>query len=97
MYGPWNLSKTVVAVLVIGVGACAFAKPIKVRLTTTLGIIRFELYPDKAPLTVANFLRYIDAGRFKGGSFYRVARMDNQVRNTIKIEVIQGGLSGLEN
>lgn len=96
MYGPWNLSKTVVAILALGLGACAFAKPIKVKLTTSEGFIRFELYPDKAPLTVANFLRYIDAGRFEGGSFYRVVRMDNQAQNTIKIEVIQGGLSGVD-
>ena len=70
------------------------ASPIGVALETSVGEIRFELYPDKAPKTVANFLKYIDGGHFEGGSFYRVVRLDNQVQNKVKIEVIQGGLSG---
>ena len=61
---------------------------------TTAGEIRFELVPDKAPLTVANFLKYFEGGHFAGGSYYRVVRMDNQEQNTVKIEVIQGGLGG---
>lgn len=70
------------------------AAPIEVALETSVGEIRFELYPDKAPKTVANFLKYIDSGFFEGGSFYRVVRLDNQAQNNVKIEVIQGGLSG---
>ena len=62
-----------------------------------MGDVRFELYSDKAPATVANFLKYIDGEHFKGGHFYRVVRLDNQVQNTIKIEVIQGGLDRAEN
>lgn len=89
--------RTAVVVVAIGLVACASAKPMNVRLTTTAGSIRFELYPDRAPVTVANFLKYIDGGHFVGGSFYRVVRMDNQEQNAIKIEVIQGGLSGIEN
>jgi len=74
----------------------AFAEPINVNLVTTAGEIHFELFPDKAPLTVANFLKYVEGGNFTGGSFYRVVRMDNQEQNTVKIEVIQGGLGGEE-
>ncbi len=69
------------------------ADVVHVKLTTMAGEIRFELYPDKAPVTVANFLKYIDGSHFDGGSFYRVVRMDNQEQNNIKIEVIQGGLA----
>jgi hypothetical protein len=72
----------------------AFAEPINANLVTTAGEIRFELFPDKAPLTVANFLKYFEGGHFAGGSYYRVVRMDNQEQNTVKIEVIQGGLGG---
>jgi len=68
------------------------AAPIEALLKTSVGEIRFELYPEKAPKTVANFLKYVDGGHFEGGSFYRVVRMDNQEQNTVKIEVIQGGL-----
>lgn len=64
----------------------------KVKIITTFGPIVIQLYPDKAPLTVANFLRYVDEKRYDGGSFYRVVRLDNQSQNPVKIEVIQGGL-----
>ena len=47
-------------------------------------------------MTVANFLKYVDGGLFEGGSVYRVVRMDNQEHNTVKIEVIQGGLARKE-
>ncbi len=82
--------------LIFSAGTIAYAEPINVNLVTTAGEIRFELYPDQAPLTVANFLKYVDGGHFEGGSFYRVVRMDNQEQNTVKIEVIQGGLAGKE-
>ena len=72
----------------------ATAETIKVKLETTMGDIHIDLYADKAPITVANFLRYVDGGHFIGGAFYRVVRMDNQQQNNIKIEVIQGGMSG---
>ena len=72
----------------------ANAETIKVKLETSMGDIHIDLYADEAPITVANFLRYIDGGHFNGGAFYRVVRMDNQAQNNIKIEVIQGGMSG---
>ena len=76
------------------VGTFAQAETVKVKLETTMGDIHIDLYADKAPITVANFLRYVDGGHFDGGAFYRVVRMDNQAQNNIKIEVIQGGRSG---
>jgi len=92
----WIWVRAAGVLVAIGWVACASAKPINVKLTTMAGEIRFELYLDKAPVTVANFLKYIDGGHFSGGSFYRVVRMDNQEQNTVKIEVIQGGLAGKE-
>lgn len=77
--------------------ATTHADTIKVKLETTMGNIHFDLYADKAPITVANFLKYIDAGSFNGGSFYRVVHMQNQEQNDVKIEVIQGGISTKEN
>jgi peptidyl-prolyl cis-trans isomerase A (cyclophilin A) len=60
-------------------------------ITTELGDITVELYPKKAPVTVANFLKYVDANLYDGSSFFRSVTMDNQPRDSVKIEVIQGG------
>ena len=60
-------------------------------IETTLGNITVELYPAKAPLTVANFLKYVDANTYKGSSFFRAVTLKNQPKDSIKIEVIQGG------
>ena len=43
-----------------------------VKLETSLGEITLELYPDKAPATVANFLQYVKDGFFNGTIFHRV-------------------------
>ena len=47
------------------------AGPPRVTIQTPLGDITVELAADKAPVTSANFLRYVDAGRFNGSVFYR--------------------------
>ena len=43
-----------------------------VLMETSMGLITLELYPDKAPATVANFLQYVDAGHYEGVIFHRV-------------------------
>ena len=65
---------------------------IPISMETELGPIQLELYPDRAPITVSNFLRYADENRYKDFHFYRVVHMENQPDNDVKIEVIQGGL-----
>lgn len=49
----------------------ASANP-EVRMETTLGTITLELYPDKAPKTVANFLQYVHEHFYAGTVFHRV-------------------------
>jgi peptidyl-prolyl cis-trans isomerase B (cyclophilin B) len=44
----------------------------KVKLTTSQGPITLELDEGKAPETVANFLKYLDAGHYDGTIFHRV-------------------------
>ena len=44
----------------------------QVVMETSKGEIVLELYPDKAPLTVKNFLDYVDAGFYSGTVFHRV-------------------------
>ncbi len=61
-------------------------------IETEVGDIQIELYPEKAPITVANFLKYIEDNRLDSATFYRTVTMENQLNNDFKIEVIQGGL-----
>lgn len=63
-----------------------------VLIRTELGDIKIEVYMDRAPVTAANFMRYVEEDRFRGATFYRAVTMDNQPDNDVKIEVIQGGL-----
>ena len=43
-----------------------------VMMETSMGNLKIELYPDKAPQTVANFLKYVNDGFFDGVIFHRV-------------------------
>lgn len=52
----------------------ATANPV-VILTTSAGVIELELMPQQAPITVKNFLRYVENGFYEGTIFHRV--MDN--------------------
>lgn len=47
---------------------------VRVRLETVMGPIVLALNAKRAPETTANFMRYVDDGRFDGIAFYRVAR-----------------------
>jgi len=64
---------------------------INCEIATSEGIITVELYPDKAPITVKNFLQYVDNGLYTNSSFFRVCTNENEAERNIKIEVIQGG------
>lgn len=66
-------------------------KVIHCEIETTLGSIFVELYPDKAPKTVANFLEYVSNNLYTNSSFFRVCTPQNEADRAIKIEVIQGG------
>ena len=72
--------------------SCIHETVIPISMETELGSIQMVLYPDRAPITVSNFLRYVDENRYKDFHFYRVVHMENQPDNDVKIEVIQGGL-----
>ena len=45
-----------------------------VSMETTLGEIRIQLYPEQAPITVENFLQYVEDGFYAGTIFHRVVR-----------------------
>jgi peptidyl-prolyl cis-trans isomerase A (cyclophilin A) len=76
--------------LLVGAGL-ATAQPLPtVRLTTSRGTIDIEVDSVRAPVTAANFLRYVDRGFYRDGSFHRTVTLANQPDNPVKIEVIQG-------
>src|SRR5690242_17083675 len=59
----------------------------RVAIETTAGTITVELETERAPITSANFLRYVDQKRYDGTSFYRA---DPVASN---FGLIQGGAS----
>jgi peptidyl-prolyl cis-trans isomerase A (cyclophilin A) len=67
-------------------------EPPRVRLETELGAIELELDRARAPRTTANFLRYVEAGRYDGGRFHRTVRADNQPDDRVRIAVVQAGV-----
>jgi peptidyl-prolyl cis-trans isomerase A (cyclophilin A) len=60
----------------------------RVLLQTADGPITIELAADKAPVTCANFLHYVDAKRYDGGVFYRAMKLNPQP----PAGLIQGGV-----
>ncbi len=60
--------------LLLAANNSVFASNPKVRMETTKGVVVLELYPDKAPKTVENFLRYVNEGKYDGTIFHRVIK-----------------------
>jgi peptidyl-prolyl cis-trans isomerase A (cyclophilin A) len=68
----------------------------KVLIKTERGDITVEIFADKAPLTAANFLAYVDARLYDGTVFHRTVTLSSPRNKPIPIEVIQGGQIGPE-
>jgi cyclophilin family peptidyl-prolyl cis-trans isomerase len=58
--------------LAVSVPAAGAADNPRVTLKTSMGNVVMELYPDKAPKTVDNFLKYVKSGHYNGTIFHRV-------------------------
>lgn len=58
------------------VPAAPLPDTVRVALTTTLGPIIVDVDAKRAPITAANFIRYVDQKRFDGVTFYRAMRLD---------------------
>ncbi|MBY0570345.1 MAG: peptidylprolyl isomerase [Burkholderiaceae bacterium] len=82
----------------------------KVSIKTSMGEIVVELYPDAAPNTVDNFLKYVKAGHYKGTIFHRVindfmiqgggydkSMKEKQTRKPIPLEARRALDKGLKN
>ncbi len=69
------------------------AQAVMVVLETEKGAIEIEVDLAKAPVTAANFLKYVDGGFYDGGRFNRTVRPDTENRTDYPIQVIQAGVS----
>lgn len=71
----------------------ALAQPapgvVRVKLETGEGAVVLDAFGDKAPITVANFLRYVDQKRYDGARIYRALRADGAP----EYGLVQGGLN----
>ena len=67
----------------------------RVVIRTAMGDMEAEIDTIRAPVTSANFLRYVDLGFYRFGRFHRTVRADNQPTDKVKIAVIQAGLDSL--
>lgn len=67
-----------------------------VRLETPLGVIDLAIDTKRAPVTAANFLKYVDGAFYDGGRFHRATRPDNYTPappNRPMMEVVQAGIN----
>ena len=77
---PMHYAKSVVVVMLwVAAGMIApslhsqtHENPTMFKMSTTLGEIEIELYPEAAPASVRNFVEYIESGHFDGLIFHRV-------------------------
>jgi len=84
--------KKVIFVLFVVCSSISFSQPpVHCVINTALGKIYIELYPAKAPVTVANFIKYVNNNLYDSSSFFRVCTPANEAKRQIKIQVIQGG------
>ena len=92
------MKKVLAALLAIALlTACSEQEPqgVRVLMVTSQGDVELELYPEKAPVTVANFLKLVDGSHLEGGTFYRTVSPENDNGSPL-IAVIQGGLGDAE-
>jgi peptidyl-prolyl cis-trans isomerase A (cyclophilin A) len=72
----------------------AATTPVLTRVATPLGPFVIEVDPAVAPITVANYLAYVDQHLLERAWVYRLVTLDNQTPTTPhKIEVVQWGLN----
>ena len=69
---------------------------VAVKLETPFGFVFIAVDTKRAPITAANFLKYVDGGFYDGGRFHRATRKDNYTPappDRPMMEIIQGGIN----
>lgn len=85
------MHKLIIATVAVLLFSCSSNKNPHIIIKTNLGNVEAELYPDKAPKTVAAFLSYVDSGFYKNSSFYRVLFIE-AMASDYNTGIIQGGI-----
>lgn len=67
-----RLCQILIFLFLISINLSVNAADIRVEMKTNIGNVVLELYPDKAPKTVENFLQYVEEGFYKNTLFHRV-------------------------
>ncbi|HWT54975.1 MAG TPA: peptidylprolyl isomerase [Rhodocyclaceae bacterium] len=104
------MKKLILACLTVAFSGLAFAANPQVEIKTSMGSMTLELFADKAPKTVENFLRYTKDGFYSGTIFHRVIAnfmiqgggftadmKEKTTRAPIQNEAPEGSLAGLRN
>lgn len=78
---PMRFHRTIYLLAVLSITQTVIADPGIVEMQTNLGTVTLKLNPEKAPITVENFINYVDSNFYQKTLFHRV----------IKEFVIQGG------
>jgi peptidyl-prolyl cis-trans isomerase A (cyclophilin A) len=81
------------ALSVFGINGPDSAKPVIVVFETSLGKFEVEVDVAKAPVTAANFLKYVDDGAYNNGFFHRTVRPDTESRTDYPIQVVQSSVA----
>lgn len=102
--------KPLVALSAVAAAGAGYAADPQVDIQTSAGTIRIELYPEKAPQSVENFLRYVKESHYDGTVFHRVipgfmiqgggfdrALKNKPTREPIRNEAEIGVKAGLKN
>jgi len=98
---PWTWRALACAVCLLAAPAAAQqgapqAGEVLVALDTPYGRIELAIDTKRAPVTAANFLKYVGAGLYDGGRFHRATRADNYTPappNRPLLEIIQAGIN----
>ena len=85
------MNKFFIAAFFLLLISCNSNKNPRIQISTNFGNIDAELFPDKAPKTVAAFLSYVDLGLYKNSSFYRVL-LEESMASSDNSGLIQGGI-----
>lgn len=85
--------RQLIALAALPLAAQAASTTVRTRVDTPLGAFVIEVDTAVAPITVANYLAYVDAHQLDRAWVYRLVTLANQPQSAHKIEVVQWGLN----
>jgi cyclophilin family peptidyl-prolyl cis-trans isomerase/outer membrane protein assembly factor BamB len=94
------IRELVAALIVVAAAVQQRPEPLQATVVvfeTDKGTIELAVDGVRAPVTAANFLKYVDGGFYDGGTVNRAVRPDNTVRRDVQIQVIQFQIDAARN